>query len=62
MRVKAKGDTSYSTVSVVNLQREGALYQDQWGRLCVTAEGMEKRKPVLLANEGANGTLALPKA
>jgi len=60
VRVKEKGDTSHSAVAVQTLAREGPLFRDTWGRLCVTAEGPEARKPVALSNDG--GRLALPKA
>jgi len=48
VRVKARGDTSHGAVMVQRLMREGPLFQDQWGRLCV--EGGGKRKAVLLSN------------
>lgn len=58
VRVKATGATSHDAVKVQTLQREGPVWQDQWGRLCA-APG-DSRKPTMLTNAG-EGVLALPK-
>lgn len=55
VRIKSRGDTSHPTVKVQTLLREGPLFQDQWGRLCV--EPGERRKPVALTN---SDVLAIP--
>ena len=56
VRVKERGDTSHPTVKITLLMREGPLYRDAWGRLCVTeADG---RRPVSLPRH-PEGAIAL---
>lgn len=60
VRLKANGSTSHPTVSCNTLARDGALYQDQFGRLAVSAG--EGRKVCALAppSGDGNGPIALP--
>lgn len=57
VRVKANGATSHSSVKLQLLHREGPVYQDRFGRLCVTA-GADRREVMLTQDGGI--TLARP--
>lgn len=50
VRVNANGGTSVSGLSLHTIMREGSIYADPWGRLCV--DDGPKRKTVLLEGQG----------
>jgi len=50
VRLKGNGSTSMPKMKVITLLREGPLFQDTFGRLCV--EGGEGRREVMLTNTG----------
>jgi hypothetical protein len=57
LRVKTNGATSHESVKVQTLQREGMLYQDRFGRLCV-APGPERAQ--VMVTGATEGPIALP--
>lgn len=49
VRVYERGSTSSGTINLHMLHRDGPLFRDPHGRLCVTGEG--GRKPVQLGSD-----------
>ena len=43
VRLKANGSTSHASVKLITLHREGPLFQDRFGRLCVE-DGSDRRQ------------------
>lgn len=62
VRAKTNGSTSHATVRLYTLMREGPLYQDRFGRLCI--EDGPDRTEVELSFDGDQAvlTIAAPAA